>query len=311
MQTEIATSSPEDARSERKPLSIVLVAAWVATLTVSLLPTIVFQETTGRSPAWLLPAQFSLIALLVLSTFAWKAIRPLRAYFAIFAVYLLASWGNSRLIAVPQWRSWFSGTAFSVEMLETQILKLLVAVVLIAALFVIRKRRSEFFLVKGQLNASAAPVRWLGIDKPISWARLAPLAALCICSGTLLFLLSGGPPSSEQVVRALPLLPIILVLAAFNAFSEQVSYRTALLATTHDVVGKTHALLLVAFYFGIAHFYGVPYGILGVVMAGFIGWFLAKAMLETRGFFWPWFIHFCQDVLIFSFIAIGSAVPGG
>jgi CAAX protease family protein len=55
----------------------------------------------------------------------------------------------------------------------------------------------------------------------------------------------------------------------------------------------------------------VPYGIVGVVMAGFLGWFLAKAMVETRGFFWPWFIHFCQDVAIFTFMAAGSIVPGG
>jgi hypothetical protein len=70
-------------------------------------------------------------------------------------------------------------------------------------------------------------------------------------------------------------------------------------------------LLLVAAYFGLAHFYGVPYGIVGVMMAGFLGWFLTKAMLETRGFFWPWLIHFCQDVAIFTFMAMGSITPGG
>jgi hypothetical protein len=34
-------------------------------------------------------------------------------------------------------------------------------------------------------------------------------------------------------------------------------------------------------------------------------------MLETRGLFWAWLIHFVQDVLIFAFLAIGSIVPGG
>lgn len=34
-------------------------------------------------------------------------------------------------------------------------------------------------------------------------------------------------------------------------------------------------------------------------------------MLETRGFFWAWFTHFVQDVLIFSFMAAGSITPGG
>jgi uncharacterized protein len=46
-------------------------------------------------------------------------------------------------------------------------------------------------------------------------------------------------------------------------------------------------------------------------MAGFLGWFLGKAMVETRGLFWPWFIHFVHDVLIFSFMAVGSVMAGG
>jgi membrane protease YdiL (CAAX protease family) len=109
----------------------------------------------------------------------------------------------------------------------------------------------------------------------------------------------------------LPLLPVIIVLAGMNAFSETMSFRAPMLATLHEVVGKQHTLILTAAYFGIAHFYGVPYGLVGVVMAGFLGWFLGKAMLETRGLVWPWFIHFCQDALIFTFLAIGSVVPGG
>lgn len=46
-------------------------------------------------------------------------------------------------------------------------------------------------------------------------------------------------------------------------------------------------------------------------MAGSLGWMLGMAMLETRGFFWAWIIHFIQDVLIFSFTAVGSITPGG
>jgi hypothetical protein len=46
-------------------------------------------------------------------------------------------------------------------------------------------------------------------------------------------------------------------------------------------------------------------------MSTFLGWMLGKAMLETRGFFWAWFIHFWQDVAIFSFMAIGAVTAGG
>jgi hypothetical protein len=66
-----------------------------------------------------------------------------------------------------------------------------------------------------------------------------------------------------------------------------------------------------AAYFGLLHYYGVPYGVVGVLMAGLLGWLLGKSMLETRGLFWAWFIHLIQDVLIFSFLAIGSITPGG
>ena len=53
------------------------------------------------------------------------------------------------------------------------------------------------------------------------------------------------------------------------------------------------------------------YGLAGVVLATFMGWFLGKAMLETRGFLWPWLLHLSQDLLIFWFVAAGSIVPGG
>ena len=96
-----------------------------------------------------------------------------------------------------------------------------------------------------------------------------------------------------------------------NAFNEEMTYKASFLSVLENVVGKNHALWLMAAYFGIGHFYGVPYGVIGVVMAGFLGWFLGKSMLETRGLWWAWFIHFWQDVLIFAFLAIGSIKPGG
>jgi hypothetical protein len=68
---------------------------------------------------------------------------------------------------------------------------------------------------------------------------------------------------------------------------------------------------MMAVLFGMAHYYGVPYGFPGVILSGFLGWILSKAMIETKGFFWAWFIHFCQDILIFSFIIMGAVTPGG
>jgi uncharacterized protein len=53
------------------------------------------------------------------------------------------------------------------------------------------------------------------------------------------------------------------------------------------------------------------YLVVGVPLASFLGWILAISMLRMCGMFWAWFIHFWQDVWIYSFFAIGSIVLGG
>lgn len=88
-------------------------------------------------------------------------------------------------------------------------------------------------------------------------------------------------------------------------------YRAPWLAALESPVGPAHALLITAAYFGISHYYGVPYGVLGMVMAFIPGWLNGKAMLETRGFLWAWFIHLWMDVVIFFFMALGAVSPGG
>jgi membrane protease YdiL (CAAX protease family) len=100
-------------------------------------------------------------------------------------------------------------------------------------------------------------------------------------------------------------------LAAMNAFNEEMTYRASLLTGLQSAIGPRMALWNTAVFFGLAHYFGVPYGVVGVLMSTFLGWLLGKAMLETRGFFWAWLIHFVQDVLIFSFMVAGSIVPGG
>jgi hypothetical protein len=76
-------------------------------------------------------------------------------------------------------------------------------------------------------------------------------------------------------------------------------------------VGPRQALLITAAFFGVMHYYGMPYGWLGVVMSAAVGWLMGKSMLETRGFFWAWWIHLCMDIAAFSFIAMGTVTPGG
>ena len=68
------------------------------------------------------------------------------------------------------------------------------------------------------------------------------------------------------------------------------TYKASFLSVLENAVGKKQALLLMSAFLDIFHFYGIPYGVVGVVLATFLGWLLGKSMLETRGMWWAWFI---------------------
>lgn len=288
-------------------------AAWGVMLLVSMLPNILVHEVAHLSPSWLFWAKVGLLFLLGLVSWFRTFLAPLRPFFLILASIYLMEGGVSLASGSTIWQGWFGGpdAPFVRHMLGIQLGRLLVSVGMIAFLCVLGYRREEFFLVKGTLNAPIQTVRWLGFSKPEPWTRFGGQFAVYISLGTLFFLFLAGRPSASILVQALPWLPAVLLFAAMNAFSEEMTYRASLLAGLEKAVGSRQALWVTAIFFGLGHYFGVPYGMVGVVMAGFLGWMLGKAMLETRGFFWAWLIHFLQDVMIFFFMAVGAVTPGG
>jgi membrane protease YdiL (CAAX protease family) len=289
----------------------ILITAWVVTLLVSILPDVILNEIFKVSPNWLFPAKLGLLALALVVSLAWKPIRPLWQYFLVFLLLYFAEEGVHRVGEIVQWKTWFVYQApFTVSMLGTQLLRIMVAIFMVVVMLVLKRKFSEFYLVKGNLGAEAKPIPVL-MSKPESWKKLGIILSVCVTGGTLLFLFLAGRPSLGVLGAALPMFPMILLLAAMNAFSEEMNYRATVLGALKDVTTGPQAVMLAAVFFGIGHYYGVPYGIIGVIMAWFLGWLLGKSMIETKGFFWAWFIHFLQDVVIFSFMAIGSVTPGG
>ncbi len=289
------------------------IVAWGMMLSVSLLPDIILQYVTGGRPSWLVEARFFVLGGLIFGSFFWTPLFRLRSFIIILAAILLIEFKKGDVNGSTLWQTWFSapGAGFGRAMFGEQLLRLAGAAIVGLLLFGLRFRPKDFFLAKGELNALAAPVGWLGINKPIGWTKLGVFGGLYISLGTLLFLVIGGRPSPDTLLALLPSLPLVVLLAAMNAFSEEFVFRGALLAPLLAAVGRRQGVLLTAVYFGLAHFYGVPYGPVGVVMASLLGWFLGKCMVETKGIVWPWFIHFLQDVMIFSFMAMGAIVAGG
>lgn len=175
----------------------------------------------------------------------------------------------------------------------------------IAVLWLVKKDRSEFFLVMGQLDAPIQPVRWMGIRSGESWRKFGWIFAFAAGLAVVVPVVLSLRPSSDTLLRAAPLLPAGLLFAAINAFTEEIYFRSSLLSTLAAVVGRNHALWMNMAYFGLNHYlYGSPSGVMGSLMTGFLAWLLGKSILETRGLGWAWFMHFVPDAVIFASYAI-------
>ncbi len=298
--------------AQSQPVSrMVSISAWALVLFASLLPEVLWSELTGTDSSWFAGLRIAGLAALILVASFWKALRPLRNFIVVLFVISAAPELIGRInLSLPILQDILGG-GIATQLQASQFSKMAVALVMVAVLLILRYSRSQIYLTKGRLDAPITPVRWMGFPRPDPWWSFGGQYSVYIPlgMGTVLWLTSRVPLSSLE--RAATWLPAILVFAAMNAFSEEITYRASMLATLEGPAGYQQAWLMSAAFFGIAHFYGVPYGWTGMLLAGFNGWLLGKAMLETRGLFWAWWMHFLQDVVIFLFITAGAVTPGG
>jgi membrane protease YdiL (CAAX protease family) len=286
---------------------LLIFSAWLSILLVSDLPDIICNSVFGQVPTWLFGAKASFLVLFFGLCFIWKNLRPLWPYAFVMLVFYAALTASEWVRTSAWWVGLVSETqpSFALAYLRPFLRDLGVTLAVIASLWIAKQRRSEFFFVKGQLNATIEPIRWLGIRQGESWQTFgwifAIVAALCVAVPTLLAM----RPSPDMFLRAAPLLPACLLFAAINAFNEEIYFRATLLSTLPKIVGKNHALLINVVFFGLAHYLsGSPSGVIGFLMTGFLAWLLGKSMLETKGFLWPWFIHFLPDIVVFISYAV-------
>ncbi len=298
--------------SKQESTPVLIATAWAATLLVSSLPDILFRELNGGLPAWLYWAKVGALAVLLAAAIVSKWLRPLRLYFAALVGLYVVQWGAGELYTRLNYLSWFAGSSpFVRDLLSVQVPRVTIGAVMVVYLLALTRDLRRFYFVPGRRDAIAAPIPWL-MTEPTPWRKLGPFLCGCLLFGmTAIVWLMGTHPDLRQLAGAVPFLPWILLFAACNAFGEELSYRATLLAGLEGPVGGRQALGISAVYFGLAHFYGVPYGVIGVALSTFMGWLLGKSMLENRGFFWAWLIHACLDTVVFSFMAIGSITPGG
>jgi membrane protease YdiL (CAAX protease family) len=290
------------ARYSRAHLSI----AWSAVLIGSALPELVLGF---RYPLellnWLSITKTAVFVLLLLLTVLIRKMAPLRALITVLLTLQMAMGAFGAIVSSSAWRQGISGieSPFVRAMLDVQFVRVAVTLAVLSVLFVLYRAPKRFYLSPGAMGATALRVVWLGISGASSWNRVGAVLVVVLSFGTLSYLSIAMHPALLALPRVLSMLPLVLLFSTTNALGEEITYRLALLAPAVSVVTSGHATVMSAVYFGLAHYYGVPSGAIGVVMAGFLGWLACRSVLDTKGVAWAFAMHVVQDIWIFWFMA--------
>jgi len=287
--------------------------AYILMLIGSTLPLVIFREIFNINPDWLLQTQTILFVFILGTIILTNKLKELKLFIFMILLLMGTQWLTNIIQDLSAWNNIFSGISnnFILMLLKGQLLRLAAALLIFVVFLYIKKKPKNFFIAKGEIDAEVKPIKFI-LTEPSNWKKFGFTFAVYLSLGTLIFLIvAGGIPSLDKLISIIPIFPLIIIFAAINSFYEELGYRAALISVLEDKIGSKHSLYLSSLFFGLGHFYGVPYGVVGVLMATFLGYILGKSMLETRGFFWAFFIHMILDVLIFSFMAFNMITPGG
>lgn len=276
---------------------------WIVMLLASDLPNAVLLELGISVPGWLFWVKMVILAAALLICLIQVRFKKLLPYFILLFVLNLLLYGFAQMRVAPEFLAWEKTLGWSAAMLVYQGMKLLVTAGLIAVMLFLGWKRADFLLRIGDLSATGIRLR----GAPVRWKWFAVICGLVILPLTLLFFGGAGLPTDEKLSKALPLLPFAVTGAALNAFNEEMQFRAPFLNLLRNQFGAGQAILLTSVFFGMMHYIGgSPAGLPGFLITFALGALFAKAELETQGLFAGWLIHFCQNVVIYSFWAIGA-----
>lgn len=182
---------------------------------------------------------------------------------------------------------------------------ILAALVLAIAYFFNPENFSLFFRI-GDVYARISPISWLGITGTETWLQIASTLGLWITLGTGIFMFFQLKKANVDYHFFLFSLLWSIPFSMANAFSEEAIFRIGIVSPFHGLLSVPIILIISGVLFGLPHYFGTPSGIIGVIMAGFLGWLLAMSLVETHGLFLAWAIHFVQDVVIITSIILMS-----
>jgi len=184
-----------------------------------------------------------------------------------------------------------------------QSITLIISIFLLLILKSFKKKEFQAYFRKGNISAKIYPEPYVGINlKPNeNWFHVGKNMAIIITLiTTIIIYFQVIHGSQAKLINLFKVLPISILFALTNSFIEEMITRFGVVVTLKNVLPDKYISIVSGVIFGTVHFWGNPGGFVGLLIAGFLGWFLAKSILETKGIFWAWSIHFLQDVVIFT-----------
>lgn len=184
-----------------------------------------------------------------------------------------------------------------------QAISLLGTIIFLFVLWRCKKAEFQTYFRKGDISAEITPEPWIGIKpkESESWLHFGRNIGIVISVVTATIIYFQLIKGNEILVSSIfAVLPFSIVFALTNSFVEESITRLGVVVVLKNRMKDMIIPFISAMIFGVVHYWGNPGGVAGVLVAGFLGWFLAKSILETKGIFWAWLIHFVQDVVILT-----------
>jgi membrane protease YdiL (CAAX protease family) len=190
--------------------------------------------------------------------------------------------------------------------IKFQSMQLILTAIVLIFVYLLNPANFAMFFHLGNVNAHISKNAWLGITGNETWLEIATSLGLFITLGTAIFMFFQLKKAGADYRYFLFSLLWAIPFSIANAFSEEAIFRVGIVSPLYGVLSVPIILLISGALFGIPHYFGTPSGIIGVLMAGFLGWLLAMSLVETQGIFLVWAIHFVQDVVIITSMILMS-----
>jgi membrane protease YdiL (CAAX protease family) len=193
--------------------------------------------------------------------------------------------------------------------IKFQTLQLILAAIVLLLTYILNPENFVRFFRMGDVNAHISKIVWLGVTGNETWLEIAASIGMFITLGTAIFMYFQLKKAGADYRYFLFSLLWSIPFSVANAFSEEAIFRIGIVSPLYGIFSVSVIILISGAVFGIPHYFGMPSGVVGALMAGFLGWLLALSLIETQGLFIAWAIHFAQDVVIITSMILMSIKP--